>query len=407
MPKKVRPLSETAVRNAKPEKKQRFLSDGDGLFLLINPCGSKLWRLRYPFRGKRCLMALGSYPTVTLQDARDRKREALRLIERDEKPVEVAKKKKELDISRRENTFQSIAEKYFAGRAVTLAPSTLKTIQRTMARDVFPFVGTKPVHDFTRDDIRNLTQRIIARGAVTQAHITALWMEQVFTYADDLGLVTSNPVTPIKRTLPAHRAEHRPAITDPKRLGELLRCIDGYIGTPVARAALAALPIIACRPGELRAMEWAGINLESREWRYTVTKSRRLATVPLPRQVVEILRELQPLTGKGRFVFQAPYATKEVPISNNTLGPALIAMGFSSEEVVPHGFRTTFRTLGEEILKFRPDLLEMHISHKVKTPLGRTYARMEFLDERREMLQKWADYLDGLKSGNIRLGKVA
>lgn len=407
MPKKAKPLTDPAIRKATPGKNIKFLFDGGGLFLQISPGGSKLWRYRYLYRGARNMMSLGDYPAVSLADAREEKRKADRLIEQGQNPAAVKRQQKALDISRRENTFQALAEAYYAGRERELAPGTLKTIRRSLGRDVFPYVGTKPIQDFTRDDIKTLLRRILDRGAVTQAQQTALWMEQVFTYADDLGLITSNPATPIKRTLPAHRPEHRAAITDPQRLGELLRCIAGYRGTPVVRAALAILPVIACRPDELRSMEWAGINLESREWRYTVSKVRRLHIVPLPRQVVEILRELQPLTGAGRYVFQAPYTTRERPISNNTIGPALQVLGFGPDEVVPHGFRTTFRTLGEEVLRFRPDLLEMHISHKMKTPLGRTYARMEYIDDRRKMMQEWADYLDGLKTGNIRLGKVA
>lgn len=393
MPKIPQPLSESEVRTAKHGKKKR-LFDGQGMFLVLTPEGSKLWRLRYHFQGRRTMMSLGRYPETSLQAARERRAEALKLIAAGKNPAAVAKERKALDVSRGENTFVKVAERYLTTRH-DLGESSHKTARQVFTRNVYPYIGEAPIQDLGRDDIRRVLQKIVDRGAIRQAHIVAMWLSQVFTYADDLGLVTGNPVPPIKRTLPPVVTEHYRAVLDPEHLGQVIRAFEGYRGSPIVKAALNLLPLLACRPGELRKMEWAGINLDTAEWRYEVTKVKRLHIVPLPRQAVEILRGLQ--TDSGKWVFPG-IGRNGRPLGESAFHGAFRALGIDKDTLTAHGFRATLRTIGEEVLGFRADLLEKHLSHEVKNPLGRAYSRVEFLTERREMLQAWADYLDSLKA---------
>jgi len=294
-------------------------------------------------------------------------------------------------------SFKDVAEKYL-GKQAKLTEGTIRQYLTVFQRDIFPFIGDRAIQAVTRADIKKVLDAIVERGAVSTATTAAILLNKVFVQADILGLVTVNPVGAIRKTLPERRAKNFKAITDPAALAGLLRAIDGYQGTPAVRAALKLAPMLACRPGELRTMEWSHVNLDDAEWRYEVSKVRRLHIVPLPRQAVEILRDLQPLTGHGRWVFPNPHYGSDRAMSANATLAAIRLMGFGPDTVVPHGFRATFRTLGEEVLGLRPDLLEMQLSHKIKNPLGRVYSRGEFLADRREMMQKWADYLDSLKA---------
>ncbi|MFZ2958014.1 MAG: integrase arm-type DNA-binding domain-containing protein [Candidatus Ozemobacteraceae bacterium] len=400
MPKLAKPLTDLKCRNAKPSTKPRYLCDGAGLFLLINPNGSKLWRLKYRIGKKPGMFALGKYPDVSLDKARELRKEYLLNISAGIAPLAANRQAAAADIVRTQNTFKLVAERYFGN--LSLAASSRESFTYALEKDVFPVIGHMPVQDIKRDDISALLQRIIDRGAVTTTHSTAALIARVFEYAvNDLEIIDRNPARRIKNTLPQREVKNFPAILDPKELGFLLRCIDEYRGTTVVKAALQLAPLLACRPSELRKMEWIGINLDTAEWRYTVSKVKRLHIVPLCSQVVAILRELHSLTGAGKWVFASPHETKtEQPISSNTVLNALRLMKFSQEQVVGHGFRATFQTLGIEQLKFSRDVTQMHLTHTVKDPLGRAYLRVDFLDERRVMLQRWADYLDELKAGD-------
>ena len=225
-------------------------------------------------------------------------------------------------------------------------------------------------------------------------------ISRIFRYAINTNRASSDPSQYVRETLPSPKEQHFAAITDPEHFGRLLRAIDGYRGGLIVRCALKLAPLIAVRPGELRKMEWKNVNLRDAEWRFSVTKNGTAQIVPMCRQAVAILTELQPLTGTGRYVFPNPRALDgSRPMSENAVLVALHNLGFAKGEVTGHGFRATFRTIGAEILKFRPELLEQQLTHTVRDPLGRAYNRTSFLDQRKQMMQTWADYLDELKTG--------
>ena len=406
MPRLATPLSDKKCRSAKPSTKRTYLCDGQGLFLLISPSGAKLWRLKYKIDGKPGMFALGVYPKVSLEDARELRRTYLLSIKTGITPL-AANKQAETDKAfKAQNSFRLVAERYFGN--LELASSSRELFVHLLEKNVFPIIGDKPIQDIKRDDISELLQTIVERGAVSIAHSTGKLIVRVFQYAvDDLQIIDRNPARRIRKTIPVHTVKHFPALLDEAELGRLLRCIDQYHGTPVVKAALQLAPLLACRPSELRKMEWAGVNLDAAEWRYEVSKVKRLMVTPLCTQVVTILRELHAVTGGGRWVFASPNDGGIQPISPHAILYAIRALGFTQDALVAHGFRCTLRTLGEEVLGFRADLLELHLSHKIKNALGRAYSRVEFLPERREMLQRWGDYLDELKAGGNTERKAA
>lgn len=303
------PLSDTTIRNTKPQAKQTKLYDAGGLFLLIAPNGGKWWRLKYRFGGKEKLLSLGTYPQVSLKEARIKRDDAKKTLSNGSDPSSTRRKEK------------------------------LETRLSLASTDL--------------------------RGAL-------------------------EPVV----------VKHHAAITDPIKVGELLRAIDGYAGTLAAKCALSLAPLLFVRPGELRQAEWSEINLDKAEWNIPPErmKMREAHLVPLPTQAIKILRELQPLTGHGRYVFPS-LRTGERPMSENTINAALRRLGFSNNEMTGHGFRAMARTILDEVLGFRPDFIEHQLAHAVKDPLGRAYNRTTHLAERQKMMQAWADYLDKVKNG--------
>ena len=394
------PLTDTAIRNAKPGPKPIRMFDGGGLYLEVAPSGGKWWRFKYRFGGKEKRLSLGVYPDVGLKEARERRDEARKLLAGDIDPGENRKAKQAAQADRAANSFEVVAREWFAKFGPTWSPSHGDRIIRRLERDIFPWIGGRPVADVTAPELLAVLRRIEGRGAVETAHRAQQNCGQVFRYAIATGRAQRDPSGDLRGALQPVKEKHHAAITEPKAIGELLRAMDGYEGYFVTKCALRLAPLVFVRPGELRKAEWAEIDLDHAEWNIPAErmKMREPHLVPLSRQTVEILRELQALTGGGRYVFPGA-RTNGRPMSDNAILAALRRMGYAKDEMGGHGFRAMARTILDEVLHVRPDYIEHQLAHAVRDPNGRAYNRTAHLAERRKMMQQWADYLDGLKSG--------
>ena len=297
------PLTNTAIRNAKPANKTTKLYDERGLYLEVSPAGGKWWRLKYRFGGKEKRLSLGVYPDVGLKDARDRRDDARKLLANDVDPSENRKATKASRAEGTENSFEVVTREWFTKHTSNWTAAHGNRILRRLERDIFPWIGSKPIAGVTAPDLLSVIQRIEKRGALETAHRALGNCGQVFRYAIATGRVARDPSTDLRGALPPAKGEHFAAITDPKQAAEILRVMDGYKGTLTVRCALRLAPLVFVRPGELRKAKWADMDLDAAEWRFMVTKTDTQHIVPLSRQAVEILRELHPLTGNGLYVF--------------------------------------------------------------------------------------------------------
>ncbi len=394
------PLTDTAIKKAKPEAKQRKLYDERGLFMLISPKGGRWWRFKYLFDGKEKLLSLGTYPDVSLKDARERRHEARKQVAAGIDPGEHRKAKKSAKVAKQANSFEVVAREWYAKHSPNWAPNHGNRIIRRLERDIFPWIGGKPIADITAAQLLEVIRRVAQRGALETAHRALANCGQVFRYAIATGRAERDPSGDLRGALPPVKRTHFSSITEPKKVAEVLRALDGYEGTLPVRCALRLAPLVFVRPGELRHAQWSDINLDEREWRYTVTKTNTQHIVPLARQALDILQELYPLTGNGRYVFPSARNPKgDKPMSDNAILAALRRMGIGKEEMSGHGFRAMARTILDEVLGVRPDFIEHQLAHAVRDPNGRAYNRTAHLPERRKMMQEWADYLDKLKAG--------
>ena len=391
-------LTDTVIRHAKPHGKTARLFDSGGLYLEVSPTGGKWWRLKYRFAGKEKRLSLGVYPAVGLKDARQRRDEARKLLADGIDPGENRKAQKAVKQDRAANSFEVVAREWIAKYAPTWTANHAERILRRFDRDLFPWIGAKPVAEVTAPELLAVVRRIENRGALETAHRALANCGQVFRYAVATGRAGKDPSGDLRGALPPVKGEHFAAVTDPARLADILRAIDGYQGTFTVSCALRLAPLVFVRPGELRNAEWSDIDLDKAEWRYTVTKTNTPHIVPLARQAVAILRELHPLTGRRRFVFPGVRSV-ERPMSDNAILAAMRRLGIRKEEMTGHGFRAAARTILDEVLGVRPDFIEHQLAHAVKDPNGRAYNRTAHLLERQKMMQQWADYLDKLKAG--------
>jgi integrase len=360
------------------------------------PAGGKWWRFRYRFDGKHKLLSLGTYPAVSLKQARAKRDEMRQHIAAGTDPSAVRKAAKTRRSSA--NSLEAVAREWFAKFAPTWAPAHAVRLMQCLERDVFPWIGTRSVGEINAPELLTVLRRIESRGALDTAHRVHQVCGRIFRYAVATGRAERDPSADLRGALPSAQGKHLAAITDPQAVGALLRAIDDYQGSFVTKCALRLAPLVFVRPGELRKAQWADVDLGSGEWRYIVTKTNTPHVVPLSRQAVDILRELEPLTGSGRYVFPSARTSTE-PMSENALVAALRRMGFTKDEMSLHGFRAVARTILDEVLNVRPDFIEHQLAHAVRDPNGRAYNRTAFLAERRRMMQSWADYLDGLKNG--------
>jgi integrase len=390
------PLADIAIRNAKPQEKLVKLFDTGGLYLLVNPNGSRWWRLKFRYGGKEKLISLGTYPETTLKAARERRDEARVMLAQGINPSA----KRQATKAAPAESFEAIAREWFAKFSPGWAKGHSEKIIRRLERDVFPWIGARPLRDIAAPELLSVLRRIEERGVLDTAHRAHQNCGQVFRYAVATGRAERDLSADLRGALPPVRKGHFAAIVEPAEVGALLRAISGYRGSVVTLCALRLAPLVFVRPGELRQAEWAEFDLDRAEWRIPAErmKAREEHIVPLARQAVAVLRELHPLTGLGRFVFPSA-RTDTRPMSNNAVLSALRRMGYGSDEMTGHGFRAMARTVLDEVLGFRVDIIEHQLAHSVKDPLGRAYNRTKHLDERRRMMQAWADYLEALEAG--------
>ena len=374
-------------------------SDAGGLHLLVKEAG-KYWRLNYRFMGKQKTLALGVYPAVSLAQARQQRDRAKKLLAQEIDPGAAKREDRQAKEIAASNTFEAVARDWLAKTVANRAESTQNNILSWLERDLFPAIGRRPISEIAPRDVLEPLRKIEARGAIDGAHRAKQTCGQIFRFAVSAGLAERDVTADLKGALAAVPTKHYAAITEPSELAPLLRAIHTYSGTAICVGALKLTPLVFVRPGELRSAEWAEFDLEAAEWRIPGAKMKMKADhiVPLSRQALEILRELHPITGHGRFVFPS-LRTGERCMSENTVSAALRGMGYSNEVQTAHGFRATARTILDEVLGERVDLIEHQLAHAVKDPNGRAYNRTSHLPARREMMQRWADFLDRLRQG--------
>lgn len=400
-------LTDVNVRNAKLRVKDYKLYDGDGLYLLVAATGGKRWRFKYRFDGKEKLLSLGTYPERSLADARQDRDAARKQVAAGIDPGEFKKAKKAAREEVNANSFEVVAREWHNKFRVSWTEGHAKRTLDRLERDLFPWMGSHPISELKPCDLLQVLQRIEKRGALETAHRARSCCGQVFRYAVATGRAERDISSDLRGALPPVRAKHHAAIINPTEVGHLLRAIDGFEGSFPMACALKLAPMLFVRPGELRHMEWSEIALESSllndpQWCIPAEKMKMKQPhiVPLSRQAVKILKELQPLTKNSRYVFPSN-RSYDRPMSENTLNVAIRRLGYTKEEMTAHGFRAMAKTILEEGegLQFRPDFIEHQLAHAVKDPNGRAYNRTSHLAERRKMMQVWADYLDGLKQG--------
>lgn len=394
-------LSDTAIKKAKPEAKSYKMSDGGGMYLEVMPSGSKYWRLKYRFGGKEKRLAFGVYPDVTLAEARSRRDAARKLLANDTDPSVAKQAKKAANVELGANSFEVIAREWFIRHAPNWKENHSSKIIARLEKDVFPWIGTKPITEIAAPTLLAAIRRIEARGALETAHRALACCGQVFRYAVATGRAERDPTGDLRGSLPpVKKDKHFAAITDPQKVGELMRDIDGYQGSYIVKCAFKLSPLLFVRPGELRKMEWKNLNLDAAEWIYFVTKTETQHIVPLCKQAVAVLREIQPLTGHGKYVFHGE-RDHDRPMSDNAIRSALRRMGWANDEMTPHGFRAMASTILDN-MGYKQEWLERQLAHeeanKVKAAYKRDAWRM-YLPERTTMMQAWADYLDKLKKG--------
>ncbi len=348
---------------------------------------------------------MGTYPEVSLKKSRDRRDNARQQVADGQDPSQVRQATKTAQASAQ--SFEAVAREWVAKFSGSWAPSHASKIQRRLERDVFPWIGNRQVGEITAPELLAMLRRIESRGALETAHRAHQNCGQVFRYAVATGRAIRDPSADLRGALPPVKERHFAAVTEPAAVGALLRALDGYKGTLIVKCALRLAPLTFVRPGELRKAEWAEIDLEKAEWNIPGErmKLKRPHLVPLSKQAVSILRELYPLTGDAQYVFPSPRSPRK-PMSDNAVLAAFRRLGIPKDEMTGHGFRAMARTMLDEVLGMRPDIIEHQLAHAVRDPNGRAYNRTSFSLERREMMQKWADYLDGLltSGAKVRLG---
>lgn len=394
-------LNDVACRQAKPGEKARKLSDERGLYLLIQPTGGKLWRFDYRYEGKRKTLSIGAYPDVSLAAARMARDQAREQIAAGLDPMT---QRKQARIERAEaaaNSFELIAREWHKQKRLSWTESTRVRALAMLENDLFPWLGDRPIAEILAPELLATLRRIEARGAIESAHRAKGLAGQVFLYAIATGRAERNPAADLRGALSPSVIKHFPAITEVAKVGPLLRALEIYKGSHVVRCALRLAPLLFVRPGELRQAEWSEIDLDSAEWRIPAAKmkKRRDHIVPLPVQAVAILNDLRPLTGHGRYVFQG-VRDHSRPMSEATVNAALRRLGYNTQkEITGHGFRAMARTILHEVLDVEAAVIEHQLAHSVPDVLGEAYNRTKFLPQRRQMMQRWADWLDQVRDG--------
>jgi len=396
------PLTDAKIKAAKPKAKEYTLNDGEGLSLVVNSKGRKWWRFRYQMNGKRTMLSLGAYPYISLQEARLKRGELKTQMAKGHDPSR--KRKEEKRRASASEAFEAIAREWF-GKQVRSGWSErhAKTTMERMKKNIFPFIGDRPISGLGVEDMLGVVLRCEKRGAVETARRIRQIMSQVFRYAVAAGRAERDPAADIKGAIPpARKVKHHASITDPNKIKKLLQAIDAFDGTLVVHCALRFAPLVFVRPGELRHADWSEINLETNEWRIPAEKMKGGSPhiIPLSNQAVEVLKEVHGLTGPSGYVFPS-IRTAARPMSENTINVSLRRLGYDKTEMTGHGFRSMASTLLNEH-GWNRDAIERQLAHTPKDKVRASYNYAEHLPERKRIMQAWADYLDSLKDG----GKV-
>jgi integrase len=396
------PLTDIQIRNAKPTDKPYKLADGGGLYIEVATSGGKLWRMKYRYAGKEKRLSFGSYPIVPLAEARQYRDEAKRLLAKNTDPGEVKRIEKQQRETISSNSFEAVTRDWFDRHLSKRAESTKEKITSRMERFVLPYIGKRPIAEITTLDILELLHRIETLNSADTAHRVKQEIGQIIRFAIQTGRAVNDPTPALRGALPPIKQTHfaSPA-EDPAKVGELLRMMEAFKGSPIVAAAIKILPMVFCRPGELRMMKWADVNVEAGEWRYISSKTKTPHIVPLTKQVIVILNDLYPFTGnlQGGYVFSGGRSSMR-PMSDGAINAAYKRLGIDTQaDLTGHGWRSVARTMLHERLGYEPAVIEHQLAHAVPDALGMAYNRTKFLDERKRMMQAWADYLDKLKKG--------
>lgn len=388
-------LTDTKIKQAKPTTRPYKLFDERGLFLIVAPNGGKWWRLKYRLGGREKGLSLGVYPEVSLKDARDRRDDARKQITGGIDPGVERKAAKQVH----PDSFEQVGREWFEKFSAAWVREHADIIIWRLEKNIFPFIGSRPIGEITPPELITVLRRIESRGAIETAHRIKQTCGQIFRYAIATSLATHDITVDLRGALAPVVEQHRAAITDPKEVAALMRAINGYQGGPVVRAALRFSALTFQRPGEIRKAEWPQIDLDNAIWRIPAErmKMRREHMVPLSRQAVETLREIHPLTGSGRYVFPGMRSAGK-PMSENAIVAALRNLGYEQGKMTAHGFRSMASTLLHE-MGWKSDVIERQLAHVEQNAIKGAYNRAEHLPERTKMIQAWADYLDGLANG--------
>jgi len=407
-----------ALKSAREGGKSHKIADGGGLHLEARPTGAGWWRFRYQFGGKEQMLSLGTYPDVSLALARQRRDDARKQVAGGVDPS-ILRKSQKLEVAKQAEvarlidaglpapgTFEFVAREWLKTiHEVKVSPGHAARTRIRLEQDAFPLIGRRPIDQIEPPELLQCLRRVEARGAIETAHRIKDACGQVFRYGISAGYCQRNPASDLRDALRPVQSKHRAAITDPLQVGELLRNMKAYQGHPVTRAALQLSVLLLLRPGELRHMEWSWIDLDGATLTVPAETMKRSKQdkvsgpphiVPLASQAIEELRDLQALTGRGRYVFPS-LTSSERCMSDNTVRSALRRMGYGNDDMTAHGFRATARTMIAERLNVAAEVIEAQLAHVVSDSLGRAYNRTQFLDQRRDMMAKWADYLDQLR----------
>lgn len=388
-------LNHLTLKNLKPKEGKIITkyNDGEGLYFWVYDNGKtqyKRWVFKYTLNGTTKEYAIGRFPEWGAYDAREKAEECRKLLKQGKDPC---LEKKLAVLASKSNLFEDIAKEWLDVRLANKTKGYREKVLAALAKNVFPYIGKRPLKDILPPEILGVCKRIEKRGIFETAHRVLSNCRRIFDYGIATGICLTNPCAHIGGALRPAKENHYVAPTEPKQVGMILAICDGYIGSPIVRAALKILPYVFTRPGELRQAKWKDIDLEQAEWRYTASKTNQPHIVPLARQVVAILKDLYFLTGKDKYVF--PGTDKDRAMSNNTLIMAYRRMGLS-KEITGHGWRATARTLLDEVLEYPPYIIDQQLAHRVKDPNGRAYNRTHHLEQRKKMMQEYADYLDRL-----------
>ncbi|MEQ8205574.1 MAG: integrase arm-type DNA-binding domain-containing protein [Woeseia sp.] len=392
-------LTDTTISNAKPAAKPQRLFDGGGLYLEVAPSGGKWWRLKYRYAGKEKRISLGVYPRVSLDEARTRRDAAKQQLSNGIDPSAARKAQKALRQTMGATSFEAVAREWFAKHEPKWSQAHAVRVISGLQRDVFPEIGASEISQLTPQELLSTVRRIEKRGALETAHRILSLCGQIMRYALATGRAARDISADLRGALPQVKAKHFPAVTKPDQIAELLRAIDAYQGTPVVSSALKLAPLVFVRPGELRKARWKEIDLKAAEWRFTVAKSGIEHVVPLSRQAIPILANLQTITSNSDYVFPGG-RSRTRPMSDNAILAALRSMGISKDTMTGHGFRAMARTILGEVLGFRPELIEQQLGNTVEGDASQLTNKSTHLRERKKMMQAWADYLDRLKTGS-------